>query len=80
MSKVMARFGFYTVVEGIVYCPPWLRFTGRLLDIQKTVCDGQNGCDITWGYVAWMSDGRGRSGFTSLFFGWWLGRCLENSE
>lgn len=37
--------------------PFFLRFAGRALDVQKTVCDGQKGCNITWGYVAWMGVG-----------------------
>lgn len=48
--------------------PFFLRLAGQALDVQKTVCDGQKGCDITWGYVArMMICGWGGVGFNSNF-------------
>lgn len=51
----MSAFGLCAVVERIVNfpCGVGVRVT------QKRVFGGQKGCNITWGYVAWMDRGTG---------------------
>ena len=64
---MMARHCFLCSSRKNRLLPFSLRFAGRGLDVQKIVCGGQNGCNITWGYVAWMGIGEGW-GRSLLFF------------
>lgn len=55
----MLRFVFYPVVERIVNFPFYLRCVAWACLAQKRVYGGQKGCNITWGYVAWMGKAGG---------------------
>jgi len=68
------------VVERIANFPFRLRFAGWACAPQKTFCHGQNGCDITWGYVAWQGRGWGMGSVTSFFSRRGRGQCLENFQ
>jgi hypothetical protein len=56
---LMSALGFYAVVERIAKVPFGVRGGAWLVSYQKWVIGGQKGCNITWGYVAWMIRGMG---------------------
>jgi len=58
---VMRLLFLGAVVERIVKFPLHLRCGPWAWLAQKRDCGGQNPCNIIWGYVAWIEQGRGGS-------------------